>query len=118
MRNGKYFGEIRGSREDKKGEKGRRKKKDIGTRDVTVEFIARTRQPCSLPLSDGILAVNQIRDLRPTRMYINSATTRLSGHPAGGRCLRLDRRQRYTALASKKNAVLSQRAFRVFLFPT
>jgi len=106
MRNGKYFREIRESHEDKKGETGRRKKRTL-VRDVTVEFIAYTRQPCSSPLSAGILAVNQIRDLRSTRMYINSATTRLSGHPAGGRCLRLDHRQRYTALASKENAVLS-----------
>lgn len=59
--------------------------------------------------------MNQIRDLRSTRMYINSATTRLSGQPAGGRCLRLDCRQRYTAFASKENAVLS-RAFSVLSF--
>lgn len=31
------------------------------------------------PLSEGILAVNQIPDLRPVHVYINSATSRLSG---------------------------------------
>lgn len=37
-----------------------------------------TRSPAA-PLSEGILAVNQIPDLRPVHVYINSATSRLSG---------------------------------------
>lgn len=80
------FGEIR--REGNHGKREREKeKKRIFICDVTVEFIVVLEQPCAFPLSAGILAVNQIRDLRSARVYINSATTRLSGRLLHGRSL-------------------------------
>lgn len=84
MGNEEDSGEIR--REGRKSE-GKREK-DIHTR-CNRRIYCRTRTAVRAPLSAGILAVNQICDLRSARVYINSATSPIirSVSSAGGRCL-------------------------------
>jgi len=108
------FAKSRAPRRGRRKHRGREKKGTL-VRAVTVEFIGPPSGPVP-PLSAGILAVNQIRDLRAARVYINSATAPIIGRslPSLGsppaRLAALAAHQRSSAAASPFPTPLRRRS--------